>query len=421
MSDDKKLECSFCGKEQHEVKRLIAGPSAHICDDCVDLCAGILKQEQMEEKDKNLPTPKEKDKNLEIPSPRKIREFLDQYIVGQDFAKMVVSVAVANHYKRITTPVVDDVELEKSNILLIGPSGSGKTLIGQTIARMLDVPFVIADATGLTESGYVGDDVESIITRLVQAANYDIKKAERGIVYIDEIDKKAKKESSSGARDVSGEGVQQGLLKILEGSEVRIPANGAKKNSNQEMITIDTKNILFIVGGAFVALDKIVEKRMNKSSGIGFGSDLKTKKTEAEVAKILENIESEDLVSFGLIPELVGRIPVVAHLHELTEEQLIQVMTEPKNSIIKQFTKFFGMEKVDLEFTDDALQEIAKVAKKKKVGARGLRSIIEHKLIPVQYELPELSEQGVVKIMVDKDTIDGTNSPTKIYQHKNEA
>lgn len=418
MSDEKKLECSFCGKGQHEVKRLIAGPSAHICDDCVDLCAGILKQEQIEEKDKNLPKPKE---TGETPSPKKIREFLDQYIVGQDFAKMVVSVAVSNHYKRISNPVVDDVELEKSNILLIGPSGSGKTLIGQTIARMLDVPFVIADATSLTESGYVGDDVESIITRLVQAANYDIKKAERGIVYIDEIDKKAKKESSSGSRDVSGEGVQQGLLKILEGSEIRVPANGAKKNSNQEMITINTKNILFIVGGAFVGLDKLIEKRMHKGSGIGFGSEVKTKKNDADVAKLFENIESEDLVGFGLIPELVGRIPVVAHLNELTEEQLIQVMTEPKNSIIKQFGKFFGMEKVELEFTEEALREIAKVAKKKKVGARGLRAIIEHKLIPVQYELPELSEQGVVKIMVDKDAIEGTNTPTKIYEQKNEA
>jgi ATP-dependent Clp protease ATP-binding subunit ClpX len=417
MSDEKKLECSFCGKGQHEVKRLIAGPSAHICDDCVDLCAGILKQEQIDAKDKDLPKPKDGT----IPSPKKIREFLDQYIIGQDYAKMVVSVAVANHYKRITTPIIDDVELEKSNILMIGPSGAGKTLMGQTIARMLDVPFVIADATGLTESGYVGDDVESIITRLVQSANYDIKKAERGIVYIDEIDKKAKKESSSGTRDVSGEGVQQGLLKILEGAEIRIPANGAKKNSNQEMITINTKNILFIVGGAFVHLDKIVEKRMNKATSIGFGSEIKTKKNEFEMAKLLENIESEDLVNFGLIPELVGRIPVIAHLHELTEEQLIQVLTEPKNSITKQFGKLFGLDKIELEFTDDALHAIAKVAKLKKVGARGLRSIIEHKLIPVQYELPELHEKGVIKITVDKNSIDSSDAPSMEYEHKNEA
>jgi len=416
MSDEKELECSFCGKSQHEVKRLISGAVAYICDDCVELCHGILKQEEIDHKDQNSP----KIKDNEIPNPRAIREFLDQYVIGQDYAKMVISVAVSNHYKRITNPIIDDVELDKSNILLIGPSGSGKTYIGQTIARMLDVPFVIADATGLTESGYVGDDVESIITRLVQNAGYDIKKAERGIVYIDEIDKKAKKESSSGNRDVSGEGVQQGLLKMLEGAEIRVPASGGKKNSNQELLTINTKNILFIVGGAFVGLDKIVNKRLNKNNtSMGIGAKLSVVDKEVEIGKVLEQIESEDLVSFGLIPELIGRIPVIGHLNELTEEQLVQILTEPKNSVVKQFNKLFGLDKVDLEFTDEALVEIAKIAKTKKVGARGLRSIIEHKLIRIQYELPELFDQGVSKILVDKNVIDGTSDPTKIFKENN--
>jgi ATP-dependent Clp protease ATP-binding subunit ClpX len=416
MGDENKtLECSFCSKKQHEVKRLIAGADVYICDDCVALCSSILKQEDIETKEEEkLPT--KKDKNAEIPSPKEIREFLDQYIVGQDYAKMVVSVAVSNHYKRISTlQDGDEVELEKSNILLIGPSGSGKTLIGQTIARMLDVPFVIADATSLTEAGYVGDDVESIITRLVQAANYDIRKAERGIVYIDEIDKKAKKESATGSRDISGEGVQQALLKIIEGSDVRVPPVGGKKNGQSETITVNTRNILFIIGGAFVSLEDVVRKRVNKgATGIGFHSDPRDKK-EGNLTELFQQIESEDLISYGLIPELVGRIPVVAALEELTEEQLVSILTEPKNSITKQFRKLFSLENVGLEFTTEALTRIAKIAKEKKTGARGLRSIIEQKLIRVQYELNELQQAGCEKVIVDVAAIEGTSEPQKVY------
>ena len=416
MSEEEKLECSFCGKEQNQVKKLIAGSSAYICCDCVDLCASILKQEEIDEKEKTEKNQPKTTIENDLLNPRKIREYLDQYVIGQDYAKMVVSVAVSNHYKRISKhDHINDVEISKSNCLFVGPSGSGKTYLAQSVARFLDVPCIISDATSMTESGYVGADVDSIISNLVIAAGYDIKKAERGIVFIDEIDKKAKRESASGNRDVSGEGVQQGLLKMLEGCDVRVPANGAKKNSNQDMITVNTKDILFVLGGAFVGLDKIVQKRLNKkTSSVGFGADV-TKNKNEEMVKYLEQVESEDLIEFGLIPELVGRIPVIAHFHELSEEQLIEVLTQPKNSITKQFSKLFCLDKIDLEFTEEALSEIARVARKKKVGARGLRAIIERRLVKTQYDLADLREQGVCKILVNKNVIENNEEPEKIY------
>lgn len=413
----KLLTCSFCGKRQDEVKKLIAGPEEiYICDECVSLCYEIVSGEEVESGDKQVFNT---DNN--IPSPRRIKEFLDQYIIGQDYAKTVVSVAVSNHYKRINNPVVDDVELEKSNILLLGPTGVGKTLMAQTIARMLDVPIAITDATTLTESGYVGDDVESIIVRLLQVANYDINKAQKGIIYIDEIDKKGRKgDNASITRDVSGEGVQQALLKIIEGTEIRVPPQGGRKHPAQEMISINTKDILFIVGGAFVGLEDVVHERLTKDhSGVGFGATIKQRKKQ-EISDLLKKVEPEDLVKFGLIPELIGRLPVIAPLEDLTVDQLVEVLTQPKNAIVKQFVKLFKLENVELDFKQDALEEIARIANERKTGARGLRSVIEQKLIKVQYDLPDLRSEGVSKIVINKNVITGDAEPEIIKESLNE-
>ena len=403
------LECSFCSKNQNEVKKLIAGPSnIMICDECIELCYDIIKDEESDVVSVSMSN---------IPSPRQIFELYNQYVIGQEHAKKVLSVAVYNHYKRIANPVIDDVEIGKSNILLVGPTGTGKTLLAETTARILDVPLAITDATTITEAGYVGEDVESIVVKLLQAANYDVEKAQKGIIYIDEIDKKSRKgDSASITRDVSGEGVQQALLKLIEGTECRCPPQGGRKHPNQDMITINTKNILFIVGGAFVGLEKIIEKRTTHSNTIGFGADIRSKdQREEKNAELLRQLEPEDLVKFGLIPELVGRLPVAATLADLTEDQLVTILTEPRNAICKQYQKMFGLDKVELDFSKGALQEIAKVAKTRKTGARGLRSILEKVLLPIDFELPDLREEGVNKIIINTDTING-KPPMKLYK-----